>query len=120
MKETALGERAAVLRALIYRGLTLAAAVICQHNFCVMARTLLTVENSFCVMCLIASSVPHRANRYFQVIDAIRRKFVFAFVFIHHWRSLLHLRSHRFGSLKPIVRDAANVGSQRVRRALCL
>jgi hypothetical protein len=25
-------------------------------------------------MCLIASSVPHRANRYFQVIDAIRRK----------------------------------------------
>jgi hypothetical protein len=25
-------------------------------------------------MCLIASSVPHRANRYFQGIDAIRRK----------------------------------------------
>jgi hypothetical protein len=58
-----------------------------------MVRTLLTVENSFCimcnfkelrlannpyfnfcVMCLIASSVPHRANRCFQVIDAIRRK----------------------------------------------
>src|SRR3981081_885939 len=58
---------------------------------------------NFCVMCLIASSVPHRANRYFQVIDAIRRKFFFAFVFIHHWRSLLHLRSQRFGSLKPIV-----------------
>ena len=32
-------------------GLTLAAAVICQHNFCVMARTLLMVENSFCIMC---------------------------------------------------------------------
>jgi hypothetical protein len=31
--------------------LTLAAAVICQHNFCVMARTLLMVENSFCIMC---------------------------------------------------------------------
>jgi hypothetical protein len=97
MKETALGEGVAVPRALIYRGLTLAAAVICEHNFCVMARTLLTVENSFCIMCnfeelrgvacgkksayfnfcvrcLIASSVPHRANRYFQVIDAIRRK----------------------------------------------
>src|SRR3977135_4149149 len=41
MKETALGERVAVPRALIYRGLTLAAAVICEHNFCVMARTLL-------------------------------------------------------------------------------
>jgi hypothetical protein len=40
MKETALGQRVAVPRALIYRGLTLAAAVICQHNFCVMARTL--------------------------------------------------------------------------------
>jgi len=51
MKETALGERVAVPRALIYRGLTLAAAVICQHNFCVMARTLLMVENSFCIMC---------------------------------------------------------------------
>jgi hypothetical protein len=51
MKETALGEGVAVPRALIYRGLTLAAAVICEHNFCVMARTLLTVENSFCVMC---------------------------------------------------------------------
>ena len=51
MKETALGERVAVPRALIYRGLTLAAAVICQHNFCVMARTLLRVENSFCIMC---------------------------------------------------------------------
>src|SRR6266852_1116509 len=94
MKETALGERGAVPRASIYRGLTLAAAVICQHNFCVMARTLLMVENSFlhhvqfqrvtcgknspyfnfCVMCLMASSVPHRAKRYFQVIDAIRRK----------------------------------------------
>jgi hypothetical protein len=37
-----------VPRALIYRGLTLAAAVICHHNFCVMARTLLTVENSRC------------------------------------------------------------------------
>jgi hypothetical protein len=44
------GEGGAVLRALIYRGLTLAAAVIC-HNFCVMARTLLMVENSFCIMC---------------------------------------------------------------------
>jgi hypothetical protein len=32
-------ERVAVPRALIYRGLTLAAAVICEHNFCVMART---------------------------------------------------------------------------------
>ena len=51
MKETALRERVAVPRALIYRGLTLAAAVICQHNFCVMARTLLMVENSFCIMC---------------------------------------------------------------------
>jgi hypothetical protein len=50
-KETALGECGAVPRALIYRGLTLAAAVICQHNFCVMARTLLMVENSFCIMC---------------------------------------------------------------------
>jgi len=28
-----------------------AAAVICQHSFCVMARTLLMVENSFCIMC---------------------------------------------------------------------
>jgi hypothetical protein len=51
MKETALGECVAVPRALIYRGLTLAAAVICQRNFCVMARTLLMVENSFCIMC---------------------------------------------------------------------
>src|SRR4030088_1344458 len=48
MKETALGECVAVPRALIYRGLTLAAAVICERNFCVMARTLLMVENSFC------------------------------------------------------------------------
>jgi hypothetical protein len=47
--ESLQGNRAggAVPRALIYRGLTLAAAVICQHNFCVMARTLLMVENSF-------------------------------------------------------------------------
>ena len=51
MKETARGECVAVPRALIYRGLTLAAAVICEHNFCVMARTLLKVENSFCIMC---------------------------------------------------------------------
>jgi hypothetical protein len=51
MKETALGGRVALPRALIYRGLTLAAAVICEHNFCVMARTLLMVENSFCIMC---------------------------------------------------------------------
>ena len=51
MKETARGECVAVPRALIYRGLTLAAAVICEHNFCVMARTLLMVENSFCIMC---------------------------------------------------------------------
>ena len=70
-------------------------------------------------MCVIASSVPHRANRYFQVIDAIRRKLFSRSSIIHHWRSPLHLRSHRFGSLKPIVRDA-NVGSQRLRRALCL
>ena len=45
------GERVAVPGALIYRGLTLAAAVVCEHNFCVMARTLLMVENSFCIMC---------------------------------------------------------------------
>src|ERR1700680_4748365 len=51
MKEPARGECVAVPRALIYRGLTLAAAVICEHNFCVMARTLLMVENSFCIMC---------------------------------------------------------------------
>ena len=50
VKEPELGERGAVPRALIYRGLTLAAAVICQHNFCVMARTLLTVENNFCAI----------------------------------------------------------------------
>jgi hypothetical protein len=63
MKETAPGERVAVPRALIYRGLTLAAAVICQHNFCVMARTLLMVENSFCIMCnfkeLRVAKIPH-------------------------------------------------------------
>jgi hypothetical protein len=57
MKETALWERVAVPRALIYGGLTLAAAVICQHNFCVMARTLLMVENSFCIMCISKSYV---------------------------------------------------------------
>jgi hypothetical protein len=51
MKETALGKRVAVPRALTYRGLTLAAAVICEHNFCVMARTLPMVQNSFCIMC---------------------------------------------------------------------
>src|SRR6266404_4241806 len=51
MKETALGERVAVPRALIHRGLTLAAAVICEHNFCVMARTSLAVENSLGIMC---------------------------------------------------------------------
>jgi hypothetical protein len=51
MKETALGERGAVPRALAHRGLTLAAAVICQHNFCVMVRTMPMVENSFCIMC---------------------------------------------------------------------
>jgi hypothetical protein len=44
-------ERVAVPRALIYRGLTLAAAVICEHNFCVMARTSLAVENSLGIMC---------------------------------------------------------------------
>jgi hypothetical protein len=63
MKETALGERVAVPRALIYGGLTLAAAVICAHNFCVMARTLLMVENSFCIMCnfkeLRVAKIPH-------------------------------------------------------------
>src|SRR6266852_4986803 len=95
MKETALGERGAVPRALIYRGLTLAAAVICQHNFCIMARTLLTGGKQLCIMCN------------------------FKELRVAHWRSPLHLRSHRFGSLKPIVRDA-NVGSQRLRRALCL
>jgi hypothetical protein len=51
VKETALGERVAVPRALTYRSLTLDAAVICEHNFCVMARMLLMVENSFCTMC---------------------------------------------------------------------
>jgi hypothetical protein len=51
VRKPALGERVAVPRALTYRGLTLAAAVICEHNFCVMARTLLMVENSFCIMC---------------------------------------------------------------------
>src|SRR3979411_2030714 len=60
MKETALGERVAVPRALIYRGFTLASAVICQHNFCVMARTLLMVE---CIMCnfkeLRVAKIPH-------------------------------------------------------------
>src|SRR5712672_3635214 len=94
MKETALGERGAVPRVLIYRGLTLAAAVICQHKLLrygtnvanggkqllhhVQFQRVTCGRNSpyfnFCVMCLIASSVPHRANRYFQVIDAIRRK----------------------------------------------
>ena len=63
MKETALGEHGAVPRALIYRGLTLAAAVICQHNFCAMARTLLMVEKSFCIMCnfkeLRVAKIPH-------------------------------------------------------------
>src|SRR3979409_1149131 len=51
MKETARGECVAVPRALIYRGLTRAGAVICEDTFCVMARTLLMVENSFCIMC---------------------------------------------------------------------
>jgi hypothetical protein len=46
MKETALGERGAVPRALIYRGLTLAAAVICQHNFCVMAAKITHISTS--------------------------------------------------------------------------
>jgi hypothetical protein len=44
-------ERVTVPRALIHRGLTLAAAVICEHNFCVMARTSLAVENSLGIMC---------------------------------------------------------------------
>jgi len=82
-KETALGECGAVPRALIYRGLTLAAAVICQHNFCVMARTLLIVENSFCIMCnfkeLRVAKITQALYRIgrtdiFQIIDAIRRK----------------------------------------------
>ena len=63
MKETALGECGAVPRALIYRGLTLAAAVICQHNFCVMARKLRLVENDFGILCsfneLRVVKIPH-------------------------------------------------------------
>ena len=55
MKETALGERVAVPRALIYRGLRLAAAVICEHNFCVMARTLLMGKTAF-ALCVISKS----------------------------------------------------------------
>jgi hypothetical protein len=67
MKETALGECGAVPRALIYRGLTLAAAVICQHNFCVMARTLLMVENNFC-SCAISKSYVWQKNNPFQLL----------------------------------------------------
>jgi hypothetical protein len=39
VKETAMGERAAVPRALTYQDLTVVAAIR-QHNFCVMARKL--------------------------------------------------------------------------------
>src|SRR5260370_12518934 len=63
VKETALGERGAVPRALIYRGLTLAAAVIRQR---VMARTLLMVENSFCIMCNFKELHVAKNNPYFN------------------------------------------------------
>jgi hypothetical protein len=45
------GERVVVPRALTYRELTVV-TVIRQHNFSVMARTLLTVENDFRILCL--------------------------------------------------------------------
>jgi hypothetical protein len=61
----------------------------CEYNFCDMARTLRMGENAFrrscnfkelvrrckkgtyynfCVICLMAASVPHRSNKYFHVI----------------------------------------------------
>jgi hypothetical protein len=49
VKETAMGERAAVPRALTYRDLTVVAAIR-QHNFCVM-RENCEVENDFCILC---------------------------------------------------------------------
>jgi hypothetical protein len=51
MKETAVGERVAVPGTLTYRDLTVV-AVIRQHNFCVMARRLLMVENDFRILCI--------------------------------------------------------------------
>ena len=77
-----MGERVELLRALTYRDLA-AVAVVSQHNFTVMARTLRMVENdfglscnfnelgvakrafNFCVMCLMATFVPHRPTLYF-------------------------------------------------------
>jgi hypothetical protein len=49
-EETAMGERVELPRALTYPDLT-AAAVISQHNFTVMARTLRMVENDFNLSC---------------------------------------------------------------------
>jgi hypothetical protein len=62
VKETAMRERVAVLRALTYQDLTVVAAIR-QHNFCVMARKLRLVENDFCILCgfneLRVVKIPH-------------------------------------------------------------
>jgi len=50
VKETAMGERVAVPRALIYRDLTVV-AVIRHHNFCVLAQKLRLVKSDFCILC---------------------------------------------------------------------
>ena len=62
VKETAMGERVAVTRALTYQNLTVVAAIR-QHNFCVMARKLRLVENDFGILCsfneLRVVKIPH-------------------------------------------------------------
>jgi hypothetical protein len=84
MEETAGG----VVRWRVRRYGDLAAVVPeCEYNFCDMARTLRVGENTFrrpcnfkelrvvkkgtyynlCVMCLMATFVPHRPNKYFHV-----------------------------------------------------
>jgi hypothetical protein len=54
-------------------------------------------------MCLIASSVPHRANRYFQVIDAVRRK-----LFSQPWWRTSTLRPVK--AARPSIEGDANPG----------
>jgi hypothetical protein len=61
-KETAMGERVAMPRALTYQDLTVV-AVIRQYNCCIMARKLRLVENDFCILCnfneLRVVKIPH-------------------------------------------------------------
>jgi len=51
MKETALGERVAVPRALIYRGLTLAACSLLRAQLLRYGTNVANGGNSFCIMC---------------------------------------------------------------------